>query len=192
MAGFKLKAGDFLVNVNRGKNPWAVLRRWASGPYSHVFMYLGELGLKNKWSRYNLVPLDMLFESNGRGVVLQSLANRYGQEVVVMRPEAEDAKVKKILYQAIKLASEQKAYYDYLCIFSHVLPRLLLEKLGLPVPLSWQRDSRQICSEACLEVCLRADFPLLPADTVPLPGDFGTDSNLLKQVQSGVLCPEWL
>ena len=192
MAAFKLKAGDFLVNVNKGKDPWAVLRRWASGPYSHVFMYLGELGLKNKWSRYNLVSLAMLFESSGRGVVLQGLSNRYGQEVVVMRPEAEDTQIKKILHQAIQLASDQKAYYDYLCIIRHVLPRLLLEKLGLPVPLSWQRDSRQICSEACLEACLRADFPLLPANTVPLPGDFVTDSSLLRQVHSGVLCLKWL
>ena len=192
MVNFKLKAGDFLVNVNRGKDPWAVLRRWASGPYSHVFMYLGELSLKNKWSRYSLRPLAMLFESNGRGAVLQSLANRYGQEVVVMRPRAEDTQLRRILYQAIKLASEQKAYYDYLCIIRHVLPRPLLEILGLPIPLSWQRDSRQICSEACLEVCLRAGFPLLPADIVPLPGDFVTDGSLLRQVHSGVLCQEWL
>jgi len=191
MAGFKLKAGDFLVNVNRGKDPWAMLRRWASGPYSHIFMYLGKLSLANNWS-YSLWPLPMLFESSGRGVVLQSLSNRYGQEVVVMRPRAEETQIKRILFEAINLASEQKAYYDYLCIIKHVLPRLLLEKLGLPIPLAWQRDSRQICSEACLEICLMADFPLLPADIVPLPGDFVTNSSLLDKVHSGVLCMEWL
>ncbi|GAH83609.1 unnamed protein product, partial [marine sediment metagenome] len=70
-----------------------------------------------------------------------------------------------------------------------VLPRLICEKLGLPMPLSWHRDDRQICSEAVYEVFHRAELVdiLLSYCTPPLPGDFVTDSVLLEEVWRGTL-----
>lgn len=185
MDNVKLQPGDYLVNVLRSKDPWSVIKRWAMGsPYSHIFRYMGKLSFEGHGE-----AIPFLFESNGRGVILQNLSNRYGQEVVVMRlkPEIACQRRQKILDEAVKLASDPQAHYDYLCIVSHVLPRLILEKLHLPIPLSWQRDSRQICSEAVLEIDLRAGVPTLPDNVVPLPGDFVTDSPLLENVWLGIL-----
>ncbi len=184
----KLIPGDILVNINTKTDPFSSAKRWLIGPYSHVFMYMGQLSFVEKGS---FVPF--IFESNGRGVVLQSLSNRYGQEVVVVRlvPDYEKY-VPDILIEAIALASDMKAYYDYFCIIKHVLPRAFLEKMHLPIPLTWQRDSSQICSEAVLEACLRALVPVLPDNIVPMPGDFVTSSHLLEEVELGTLSAEWV
>jgi len=119
-----------------------------------------------------LAPTPMLFESDGRGVVLQSLSIRYGQEVMVLRSNMAPSNTEKILREAIKLASEKQAYYDYLVVAWHIIPRIIFEKLGLDPPLKYQRNEQHICSEAILEVHLRAGIPVLPDDVVPLPGDF--------------------
>lgn len=184
MNSFRLEAADILVNIEIGKNPLARIKRWALGsPYSHVFMYMGQMALlvDNVILRH-----PMLFESSGRGVVIQSLSNRYGQKVVVMRLKSEfDRKrIPGVLYGAIMLASDAQSYYDYLCIIRFVLPRIIFKKLRLPMPLSWHRDERQICSEAIYEVIYRAGLRdiLLPYCTPPLPGDFVTDSPLLEEV----------
>jgi len=155
-------------------------------------MYMGRLAIERSGhvSAYGrAVP--MLFESAGRGVVLQSLSNRYGQKVVVMRLKSEHDR-KRIPYvqdEAIELASDPRSYYDYLCIIRFVLPRIIFEKLGLPMPLKWHRDDRQICSEAVYEVFHRAKLVdiLSPYCTPPLPGDFVTDSVLLEQKWLGIL-----
>ena len=134
----------------------------------------------------------MLFESNGRGVVIQSLSNRYGQEVIVMRLKSEFDKrrIPRVLEEAIKLASDPQSYYDYLCIVRYIIPRLICEKLRLPVPLAWQRDPWHVCSEAVFEVFYRAKLvDILPKNVVPLPGDF-TDSLLLEEVWRGSLSEE--
>jgi len=194
MSDFELQAGDVLVNVDRKKDIWSKVKRWAMGsPYSHVFLYMGEPFIGNvNVGMARIVP--MLFESNGRGVSLQSLSNRYGQDVVVMRLKDNDYDKKKIphvLFEAIALASEISAYYDYFCIIKFVLPRIICEKLHLPMPLSWHRDSRQICSEAVLEIFLRAKCYLLPKNRVPLPGDFVTDTgSWLEKVWEGELSSE--
>ncbi len=184
----KLRPGDILVNINTKTDPFSSAKRWLIGPYSHVFMYMGKLSFMEGAN-----PVPFLFESNGRGVVLQSISNRYGQEVVVVRlvPDYERY-IPDILMEAIALASDMKAYYDYFCIIKYVLPRAILEKLHLPIPLSWQRDSRQICSEAVLEAFLGADVPVLPDNVVPMPGDFVTDSSLLEEIEVGVLSEEWI
>ncbi len=183
-----LRPGDILVNINLKTDPFSTAKRWLIGPYSHVFMYMGKLSFMEGGA-----PIPFLFESNGRGAVLQSLSNRYGQDVVVMRgvPEYGDY-VLDILAEAMGIASDPKAYYDYFCIIRDVLPRAILEKLHLPIPLSWQRDSRQICSEAVLEACLRAGVPALPDNVVPMPGDFVTSSKLLEEVELGVLSEDWV
>ncbi len=192
MKKFKLEPVDTLVNVDRGNNPISVKKRWAMGsPYSHVFLYMGKLAyLRGLFPGPYLPSVPMLFESNGRGAVLRNLSNRYGQEVVVMRLRSEQDKerITYVLDEAIKLASDPQAYYDYLCIVRFILPRLIMEKLGLPVPLKWQRNPWHICSEAVFEVFYRAKLAkILPHNIVPLPGDFVTDSPLLWKAWSGTL-----
>ena len=196
MNNFKLEPADILVNVNRGKDPISVIKRWGVGPYSHVLMYMGKVGIVVNYRQSRILRFPLLFESNGRGVVLQSLSNRYGQEVVVMRLKSEHDKrrIPYVLTEAIKLASNPQSYYDYFCIIRFVLPRIIFEKLHLPMPLSWHRDARQICSEAVYEIFYRAKLVdiLRPYCVPPLPGDFVTDSPLLEEVWGGQLSEDLL
>lgn len=196
MSNIKLEPVDILININKGEDPYSVIKRWALGnPYEHVFMYMGRLGIERGGyiSSYGwTVPV--LFESDGRGVVLQSLSNRYGQEVVIMRLKSEhDRKsIPYVLDEAIKLASDPQAYYDYLCIIKYAIPRLICEKLGIPMPLKYHRDAWHICSEAVYEVFYRARLvDIIPAYCVPpLPGDFVTNSPLLEEVGRIILSEE--
>jgi len=191
MSNFKLEPGDILVNINNRNDLFSKVKRWLAGPYEHIFMYMGKLGLIVNRRQPRILRFPMLFESYGRGVCLRSLSERYGQEVVVMRLKSEHdrKRILKVLEEAVKLASDPQSYYDYLCIIRFVLPRLILEKLRLPVPLKWQRDERMICSEAVEEVFHRAKLVdiLLPYCTPPLPGDFVTDSTLLEEIWRGTL-----
>ena len=190
MNNFKLNPGDILVNVNDRNDPFSRVKRFLAGPYEHVFLYMGKLGLLVNRRQRRILRFPMLFESYGRGVCLRSLSERYGQEVIVLRLISEYGKIPRVLEEAVKLASDKSARYDYWCIVRYILPRLICEKLGLPMPLSWHRDERQICSEACWEVYHRAGIDLLPFAIVPLPGDFVTDSLLLKKVWTGSLSEE--
>ena len=193
--GFKLQSVDVCVNVNNRNDPFSRVKRWAIGPCDHVFMYMGRLGLLREGHSSEIWNVPMLFESNGRGAVFQSLSNRYGQEVVVMRLKSEHdrKRIPRVLDEAIKLASDPQSYYDYFAIARWVLPRILREKLHLPIPIAWHRDARQICSEACYEVFFRAQLvDILRANCVPpMPGDFVTDSPLLEEVHRGVLTDDW-
>jgi len=188
MNNFKLEPMDFLIDVNRGQNPMSVIKRWAVGEYSHVFAYLGNLRLGVGGLLY-----PFLYESSGRGVVLQSLSNRYGQEVVVMRlkPEFRD-KIWVIVEEAIKLASDSQSFYDYFCIPLNIVPRVFHDKFGMPIPVKYQRNEQMVCSEACAEPCWRAKVPVLPEDVVPLPGDFVELSGILDEVNRGVLSADWV
>ena len=185
---FKLQPIDFLINVNRGKDPASVIKRWGVGEYSHVFAYLPLYvpvhGL--------LLQHPFLYESSGRGVVIQSLSNRYGQEVVVMRlkPEFRD-RIEVIVAEAVKLASDPASFYDYMCVPLNIIPRVFHDKFGMPLPLKYQRDEKMVCSEGCAEPCWRAKVPVLPENVVPLPGDFVT-SPLLEEVHRGELSAEWV
>ena len=185
MNNFKLEPGDIIINVNRRNDPFSRVKRWLAGPYEHVFVYLGAI---------DFAPLDkpplrvpMLFESYGRGACLRSLSERYGQEVVVLRLISEHSKIPRVLEEAIKLASDESARYDYWCIASFIIPRILAQKLHLPLPLKYNRDPLMVCSEAVFEVFYRAKLvDILPERVVPLPGDF-TDSPLLDRVYQGSL-----
>jgi len=192
MNNFRLEPADILVCVNDRNDPFSRVNRWLAGPYSHVFLYMGKLAIQGiGFTSPHLVSVPMLFESSGRGVVLQSLSNRYGQEVVVLRLSSEQDKIPRVLREAIKLASEPSAYYDYLCIVRFAIPRLICEKLGIPLPLRYHRDPWHICSEAVNEVFIRGGIPdLLFLEGVPLPGDFVTESLLLKEAWRGQLSEE--
>lgn len=182
----ELEPGDVLVQVNNRNDPFSKIKRWLAGPYEHVFLYMGKLG------RPGILRCPMLFESYGRGVCLRSLSERYDQEVVVMRlkSESDRKRTPKVLEEAIKLASDPQSHYDYLCLVSFAIPRLICEKLGLPMPLKYHRDPWHICSEAVNEVFIRGGLELLYLEDVPLPGDFVTDSLLLEKVWAGELSEE--
>lgn len=191
---FKLQNCDVLVNINDRRDPYSSFKRWVMGnPYEHVFIYLGRMKLDLGQVAWRI---PMLFESDGDGVVIESLVTRYGQKVVVMRLKSEfDAKrIDDVIEQAVKLAYDAKAEYDYRCITRFVLPRLICQKLGLPIPLAWHRDRRQICSEAVFEIFYRAKLVdiLRPGCVPPMPGDFVTDSLLLEEVHRGILTAEWV
>ncbi len=192
MNNLKLEPGDILVNVNRRNDPFSKVKRWLAGPHEHVFFYMGQLGLLVNLSQRRILRFAMLFESYGRGACLRSLSERYGQEVVVMRlkAEADRKRIPRVLEEAIKLASDNQAYYDYLCIVRFAIPRLICEKLGLPMPLKYHRDPWHICSEAVNEVFIQGGLELLYLEDVPLPGDFVTDSLLLEKVWAGRLSEE--
>jgi len=191
MDNFKLEPADILVNVNDRNDPFSRMKRWLAGPYEHVFLYMGKLGLLVNRRQRRILRFPMLFESYGRGVCLRSLSERYGQEVVVLRLISEQSKIPRVLEEAIKLASDSQSYYDYLCIVRFAIPRLICEKLGLPMPLKYHRDPWHICSEAVNEVFIRGGIPdLLYLEGVPLPGDFVTDSLLLKEAWAGSLSEE--
>lgn len=191
MNTFKLNPGDIIVNVNDRNDPFSKVKRWLAGPYEHVFLYLGKVRIIVDPRQNMTLRFSLLFESNGRGVVIQALSNRYGQEVVVMRLKSEyREKIPRVLKDVVKLASDPQAHYDYTIIVLHIIPKVILEKLHLPIPLKYQRDERMICSEAVLEVFLRARVPVLPRNIVPLPGDFVTDSALLEKIWTGILSEE--
>lgn len=197
MNNFCLNPGDILVNVNRRHDPLSTIKRWAAGPFEHVFMYMGKVGLFINRRQRRIIRIPMLFESDGDGVIIESLSSRYGQMVVVLRLKSEydRRRIPRVLEEALKLSEDLQAHYDYMCIVKHVLPRLILEKLGLPtwilshLPLAWQRDRRQICSEAVFEVFHRAKLVdiLLPYCRPPMPGDFVTDSLILEESWRGTL-----
>ena len=189
MNDFKLQPADILVTVNRKKDLWSRIRRWAVGPYSHVYLFLGKVALLTDWRQGRLIRAPLIFESNGRGCCLRLLSERYGETVVVMRLKSyEDRKrIPAILTEAIKLASDESARYDYWCITRFIIPRIICEKLRLPLPLSWHRNPKQVCSEAVFEVFYRGGLEgILPTGVVPLPWDF-VDSPLLGEVWQGQL-----
>lgn len=187
---FKLQPADVLVTVVDGSDLYSIARRCAGVDYGHVYMFLGKLGITAPLRQPRVLTVPMIFESIGRGVVLRSLSERYGEKVVVMRLKSGHDRIPRILEEAIKLASEPQAYYDYLCIVKYILPRLICEKLGLPVPLKYQRNPWHVCSEGVYEVFYRAKLvDILAPGVVPLPGDF-LDSPLLEGDWEGYLSEE--
>jgi len=192
MSEFRLSAGDILVNVNNRKDPISTIKRWLIGPYEHIFLYMGKVRIIVS-GQEKLIRFPMLFESNGRGVVIQALSNRYDQEVVVLHlnSEFDRRRIPHVLKEAVKLASEPNSFYDYFCIPLHIIPRILNEKLGIPIPLKYHRNAEMICSEAVNEVFIRGGLPeLLYLEDIPLPGDFVTERVMLEQLWAGKLSEE--
>lgn len=195
MSNFELKPGDILVTTITGNGLWDKLRRACVGKYGHVFLYLGQMGFFFNRRQGRILRFPMIFESYGRGVCLRLLSERWGEEVVVMRLRlaVSRRRIPSVITEALTLASDESARYDYWCITRYVLPRIICKKLHLPLPLSWHRDPSQICSEAVYEACFRGGIEgILPPGIVPLPGDFATDSPLLEIAGEGKLSADWV
>jgi len=180
-AQFKLEPCDVFLHEIEGNSLWARMQRWAVGDYGHVSMYIGR----------SLFNTPFIFESDGRGAGIESLQYKHGQMVIVMRPKINEEKKIEVVSRAIELASDDQAYYDYLAIIRSCIPRVLSEKLHLPIPDDYRRDAMVICSEVIAEVFWRADLDILPETTVPLPDDFA-DSLFLKPVARGRLMEDIL
>ena len=187
-----LQPADILVTVNWKKDLWSRIRRWGVGPYSHVSLYLGQMGFLFDRRQGRILRFPMIFESNGKGCCLRLLSERYGEEVVVMRLRlaVSRRRIPYVITEALQLASDESSRYDYALIPLHIIPRILNEKFGMPIPLKYHRNPSQVCSEALYEACYRGGLEgILPPGIVPLPGDFVT-STLLEEVWVGKLCEE--
>jgi hypothetical protein len=171
----QLEPCDVLIDVNDRKDPFSVIRRWVSGPYDHAALYLG---------RFSDAPL--LYESDGKGLHILSITVRYGKRVVLLRPKILESERITIIDAALEIASDPKSYFDYFCIVTSVIPRLLVEKFCLPLPLKYHRNNLMICSEAVAETFWRNELDIIPKDIVPLPADF-LDSPILDYVGEGIL-----
>jgi hypothetical protein len=187
MEGFKLQPVDVCVDVNEDKDPYHVLERWALGnPYTHVRIYFGQLTFLGRPSG----PL--FYESRSRGVILTGCRQFIGQKMVVMRLKPQyNFYLDSIREQMFEIATDEQSFYDYLCIPTMALPRLLCEKLGIPLPLKYQRNPWMNCSEAGAEPFWQVNLEVLDSGVLPLPGDFVT-SPLLDKVNVGELDLSWL
>jgi hypothetical protein len=158
---FLLKPGDVLVYVNDRTDWFSRLKRKMSTKYEHVSMYLGRA-----------FDEPMLYESDSRGVGIQSLNHQRGRLVEVYRPKLSASKIKKIAATAVVIASAETSRYDYLDIMSEVLPRLLYGYFGVGFMLKYRRDGHYICSEAVAEAFWRNGIEVVCENEIPLPSDF--------------------
>lgn len=173
---FKLEEADLLLCVNDRTDLFSRIKRKAIGRYEHISMYVG-----------NFHDIPMLYESDGRGVVIQNIAHQTGRRVVVMRPQIKWRDKHSVVATAIYIASQDKSYYDYLAIVHTALPRIIKEKFPfIPIPSHYCRDDTMICSEACAEPFWRQNILILPETIIPLPSDFFV-SPVLKYAYEGKL-----
>ena len=173
---FKLQPLDILVFEIVTNSLWDRIERWGLGnPYGHVGMYLGG-------------PFQDFYESAARGVLITNIQWQFGKTCMVMRPKPEviDDSGPTLINIAHEIEGTYDAYYGYEDILWFVIPRLILGKLGLPIPLKYHREVHMICSEAVAEVFWRVNMKVLPMDIVPLPGDF-INSPILDRVWEGPL-----
>lgn len=182
MARFKLESCDIILFINDRNDPMAKFSRWAIGPYEHVAMYLGQA--------FSGVPF--VYESRGRGVSVSSLLPQTGRPALVMRPFLNECAKLKLIGEGLRIAADEKSFYDYLTIVYSCVPRVLKEKFPwLPLPVKYHRDVFMICSEAVAEVFWRLDIDVLPRDIVPLPIDFVL-SPVLRPMHKGILLEDIL
>jgi hypothetical protein len=148
------------------------------GPYGHVAIYLGKLGTSRTPEIFPAV-----FESVGRGVLIRDLLPSWiGKHVVVMRLSEENIALygDGIFFKAIEMASAYGSYYDYPAIIRWAIPRVIMQKLHLPIPQTWKRDERHICSEAVYSCIEKAGLDILPDTEIPLPEDFVLRAHLFN------------
>ncbi len=171
----KLQPLDILV-FELADSPWDKVEKWALGSqYEHVGIYLG-----GKWHDF--------YESGARGTLITPIHNQFGKRCVVLRPDTDfiGNKADQVIANAKAIAGSYDAYYGWIDIQWFVLPKLMLTKLHLPIPLKYHRDKFMICSEAVAEAFWRASLDILPEDVIPMPADF-IESLGLTIIWEGVL-----
>ncbi len=178
-----LESLDILVCENEKQDLFSRFKRWLIGPYEHIGLYLGTLGTGS-----NPAIFPAVYESVGRGILIRDLRTWTGRKVVQMRiREVDLAEFSRAIFAlAIQMASDYGSYYDYPAIIRWAIPRIILQKLGIPVPQTWKRDSRHICSEAVYAVLERSGLDVLPDTQIPLPGDF-VESLELYEIDRGYI-----
>lgn len=170
------KPGDVILMRSEETGLYRKLKDWLLGsPWGHVAIFFDTTKR----------GLPLVIESIGRGVMIRALNASEGRYVLVLRHEDEQVAL-EAAKEAEHLADNPDSWYDYICITKWVLPRLLLTKLGLPLPLKYQRDQFMICSELVAEAYWNTGFEVLPKNKIPLPSDFAK-SPLLSKVWEGAL-----
>ncbi len=183
-----LKPLDILVTINDRTDPYSRFKRWMMGRYDHVGMYLGEMGSAENPGVISALIFPAVFESVNRGILLRDLREWKDRKIAVMRiSEYHLAEYERAIYtRALAMASDYGSDYDYPAIIRWAIPRIILQKLHIPIPQTWKRDDRHICSEAVYSVLEDAGLDVLPDTQVPLPGDF-VDSPVLSMVDEGYI-----
>jgi len=182
---FKLMPGDIVVDINDKTDLYSKLVRWAlGGPYTHVWMFYGALVPSMPPLFYECMPT--------RGATFTNVFDYLEQKVVVMRLRPEyQSYMPAVLNQAFRIATDSKAKYDFACVPDYILSRLICTKLGIPLPVKYQRDPFMICSEGVAEAFWRANLQVLPQDVVPLPGDFVYQLTYFDYVGTGPIAADW-
>jgi len=171
---FKLEPCDVLAFEVEGDGILAKLEREFIGGVSHVSLYLGKA-----FNDY------LVFESNIRGASIVNLKSERGRLVKVLRPRIEPIQKQVVIANAVGLASEERAFYDYPVIILSCVPRVLKMKFPrLPIPVKYCRDVIVMCAEGVAECFWRAWIWVLPTSRVPLPPDF-LESPILEEVYEG-------
>lgn len=194
----ELKPLDILVNVNSKNDLWSRIKRWAVGEYSHVFMYLGKINFINEKSNtkkilssYWFKDAPIIYESNRKGVCIRHIMSRVDEEVVIMRLKPEyytKETVEKVITEAVKIFTSEATRYDYRSVFTQIIPRVIIEKLHLPIPKKWNIDAKQICSEAVLETFRTTNIHVLKNNIgIPLPSDYVLNTDSLYKIYKGKL-----
>ena len=181
----KLEPSDVLVDVNTSKDLFHRIKRWLLGtPFTHVRLFYGR-------KLPHSLGEPVFYESRDRGVMFTRARDFLGQRMVVMRLRPDYAGFKPIIHKAAwEIATDPQSAYDYWSIPGFLIPRLIFEKLGLPLPLKYQRNPYMVCSEAVAEAFWRAGLNVVSQEVEPLPGDFVAGSWLLVQVWQGKLSEE--
>ena len=171
----KLEDADVLVDVNTSKDLFHRIKRWFLGnPFTHVRMFYGR-------KRPHSLGEPVFYESRDRGVIFTKARDFLGQKVIVMRLRPDYASYKTAILQAAwEIATDPHSHYDYLSVPGFLIPRLIFEKLHLPLPLKYQRNPYMVCSEAVAEVFWRSDLNVVPQDVEPLPVDFVLATNYFE------------
>lgn len=174
---------DILVTVNTKQDLFSKFKRWLMGPYDHVGVYLGPMGTSEAPELFPAV-----FESVGRGILIRDMRSWQGTTVVQMQLSASDLAEheRDILIGAVDMASKYGAHYDYPAIIRWAIPRIIMQKLKIPIPQTWKRDGRHICSEAAYSLFYDNGISFFTDTQIPMPEDF-VKSPELFQNDTGII-----
>mgnify|MGYP001606919027 CR=1 FL=1 len=175
-----MKPLDILVCINDRKDLFSKVKRWAMGRYEHVEMYLGVLDVPGTEK-----DIPMLYETDNRGVVIQTVKHKQRRHVRVMRFTVRSKqRTEELIQTAVDIASESSSYYDWKGLVKFAALRVLREKFGVYRPLlKYKRDRRMICSEAVAEVFWRNGMLILPKNIIPVPADFANPTDKLAYIE---------